>query len=109
MRALADGGLWRGEAADAFRHRLEDLPRDLDRAAEAYGLASRALTRFGLSLLEAQTAARGLEDRAASADDSKWATASRKSSSSMEAMSWLTPRRTRMRCTAMSDTDPVRV
>ena len=40
---------------------------------------------------------------------SKWATASRKSSSSREAISWLTPRRTRMRCTAISETAPVRV
>ena len=39
----------------------------------------------------------------------KWATASRKSSMSRAAMSWLTPRRTRMRCTATSETAPVRV
>jgi hypothetical protein len=39
----------------------------------------------------------------------KWDRASRKSSSSSEAMSWLTPSRTRMRCTGMSETVPVRV
>jgi LuxR family transcriptional regulator, maltose regulon positive regulatory protein len=39
----------------------------------------------------------------------KWATALRKSSRSREAMSWLTPRRTRMRCTGMSAAAPVRV
>lgn len=69
VRALADGGMWRGEAADAFRHRLEDLPRDLDRAAEAYGMACGALARFSISLLEAQHASHALEQRAASATD----------------------------------------
>jgi hypothetical protein len=39
----------------------------------------------------------------------KWATASRKSSRSRSAMSWLTPSRTRMRWTAMSEAVPVRV
>jgi len=39
----------------------------------------------------------------------KWAMVSRKSSRSREARSWLTPRRTRIRCTGMSDAVPVRV
>ena len=39
----------------------------------------------------------------------EWATASRKSSRRRAAMSRLTPRRTRMRYTAMSETVPVKV
>ncbi|MCU1599534.1 MAG: hypothetical protein JWO22_243, partial [Frankiales bacterium] len=65
VRRLADGGVWRGSAADAFRHRLRDLPSDLDRAGEAYVEAAGALLRFSAALGDAQLVARALEQRAA--------------------------------------------
>lgn len=68
LRSLADGSAWRGAAADAFRHRLEDLPRDLDRAGDAYQQACTALSRFAMALGEAQSTARALEHRAAAMD-----------------------------------------
>lgn len=66
VQALSAGG-WRGAAADAFRHRLEDLPPDLDRAGDAYSLACTALSRFGSELRDAQRTACVLEQRAESA------------------------------------------
>ncbi len=65
VRHVADGSVWRGGAADAFRHRLADLPRDLDRAGAAYLQASGALLRFSAALADAQVVARDLERRAA--------------------------------------------
>jgi len=69
LRDLAGSGAWRGPAAEAFRHRLEDLPRDLDRAADAYGQACTAVSRFSVSLREAQLRAVALEQRAEAATD----------------------------------------
>jgi hypothetical protein len=64
VRAVRDGGLWTGSAADAFRHQLDEVPRDLDRAGDAYHLAGAALARFSAALAEHQVAARSLEQQA---------------------------------------------
>lgn len=64
-RALHDGLVWGGPAADAFRGRLEDVPRDLERAGDAYYQAGAALGSFSTVLREHQVRADDLERRAA--------------------------------------------
>lgn len=61
VRILQRGVLWSGRAAEAFVARLEDLPRDLDRAAEAHREAGRALGTFDFALRSHQAVARDLE------------------------------------------------
>jgi hypothetical protein len=70
LRRIADGSAWRGAAADAFRHRLDDLPRDLGRAGDAYQQACSALSLFSLALADAQVTARALEQRAVAGSSS---------------------------------------
>lgn len=56
---------WTGEAADAFRTQLKDLPRDLDLAARSHRTAAQALSGFGEELATRQRRAAELETRAA--------------------------------------------
>jgi hypothetical protein len=56
---------WTGDAAEAFRGQLKDLPRDLDLAARSHQTAARALTDFGAGLVARQRRAAELESRAA--------------------------------------------
>jgi hypothetical protein len=56
---------WTGEAADAFRGQLKDLPRDLDLAARSHQTTARALSDYGSGLLTRQRRADELETRAA--------------------------------------------
>ena len=56
---------WTGDAADAFRGQLQDLPRDLDLAARSHQTAARALTDFSTGLVTRQRRAAELESRAA--------------------------------------------
>jgi uncharacterized protein YukE len=56
----ADEALWTGTAAGAFRERLGQLPRDLDRAAAALADVERALVAYAGSLVDAQARARSL-------------------------------------------------
>ena len=56
---------WTGDAADAFRGQLKDLPRDLDLAARSHQTAARALTDYGDALLARQRRAAELETQAA--------------------------------------------
>ena len=56
---------WTGDAADAFRGQLKDLPRDLDLAARSHQAAARALTDFGGGLAGRQRRAAELESQAA--------------------------------------------
>ena len=56
---------WTGDAADAFRGQLKDLPRDLDLAADSHQTAARALTDYGSGLVTRQRWAADLESRAA--------------------------------------------
>jgi hypothetical protein len=65
VQDLAHGSVWSGPAADAFRHRLEDLPRDLRRAGDAYREAGAALVGFASALQLCQLQARCLEAQAA--------------------------------------------
>lgn len=65
VRALRDGFAWSGPAADAFRGRLDDLPRELDRSAEAYREAGHALAAFSAELRGHQMRASALEADAA--------------------------------------------
>jgi uncharacterized protein YukE len=55
---------WTGEAAEAFRGQLKDLPRDLEVAARSYQVAARALGDFGSGLVGRQARAGELESRA---------------------------------------------
>ena len=64
-RALRDGFVWSGPAADAFRDRLKDVPRDLDRAGVAYHEAGSALAEFSALLAGHQDQARQFEALAA--------------------------------------------
>ena len=56
---------WSGEAADAFRGQLADLPRDLDLAARTHQTTARTLTEYGQGLATRQRRATELETRAA--------------------------------------------
>ncbi|HVE29547.1 MAG TPA: hypothetical protein VNC80_05745, partial [Mycobacteriales bacterium] len=56
---------WTGDAADAFRGQLNDLPRDLDLAADSHRTAAKALTDYGSALVARQRRAADLESRAA--------------------------------------------
>jgi uncharacterized protein YukE len=56
---------WTGDAADAFRGQLKDLPRDLDLAARSHQTAARALTDYGDGLVSRQRRAAELETQAA--------------------------------------------
>ena len=56
---------WTGDAADAFRGQLKDLPRDLDLAADSHRTAARALTDYGTGLVARQRRAADLEAQAA--------------------------------------------
>jgi hypothetical protein len=58
---------WIGDAGDAFRAKVEDLPRDLDRSQAAYQATSRALADYAAALSDAQRQARSLEEQAAAA------------------------------------------
>lgn len=55
---------WTGDAADAFRSRLEELPRDLDAASRSHAAAARALDEFGSGLSARQARADQLEESA---------------------------------------------
>ncbi|HEY6744594.1 MAG TPA: hypothetical protein VI357_02635 [Mycobacteriales bacterium] len=56
---------WTGDAADAFRGQLKDLPRDLDLAARSHQTAARALTDYQTGLVSRQRRATELETQAA--------------------------------------------
>ena len=56
---------WTGDAADAFRGQLADLPRDLDLAATSHRTAARALSAYATGLGVRQRRAGELESRAA--------------------------------------------
>jgi uncharacterized protein YukE len=56
---------WTGDAAEAFRGQLKDLPRDLDLAARSHQTAARTLTDWGSGLVARQRRAADLESRAA--------------------------------------------
>jgi hypothetical protein len=56
---------WTGDAADAFRGQLKDLPRDLDLAARSHRTAAQTLVDWGNGLQVRQRRAAELESRAA--------------------------------------------
>ncbi|HZB50992.1 MAG TPA: toxin glutamine deamidase domain-containing protein [Mycobacteriales bacterium] len=56
---------WTGEAAEAFRGQLKDLPRDLDLAARSHRTTARTLSDYGTGLQARQRRADDLETRAA--------------------------------------------
>ncbi|HWH27399.1 MAG TPA: hypothetical protein VNU26_00310 [Mycobacteriales bacterium] len=65
LRSLgADHGLWQGEAAEAFRTRIDDLPRRLDDAAAALSAVRGTLDGFAERLEDAQRRARLLAGEA---------------------------------------------
>jgi uncharacterized protein YukE len=72
LRALAlnaDDSVWRGEAADAFREDLGDLPKKLDQLYNSYHEASEALRIYGVSLRQLQARADGELQNAVAADE----------------------------------------
>ena len=56
---------WTGDAADAFRGQLADLPRDLDLAARSHRTTAQALSAYGEGLVTRQRRAETLEVQAA--------------------------------------------
>jgi uncharacterized protein YukE len=56
---------WTGDAAEAFRGQLKDLPRDLELAATSHRTAARALGDYGIGLQVRRRRAAELESRAA--------------------------------------------
>jgi hypothetical protein len=63
--AKLNSSAWTGDAADAFRGQLKDLPRDLDLAATSHHSAAQTLTDWGDGLVTRQRRAEDLESRAA--------------------------------------------
>jgi len=55
---------WTGDAAEAFRARVADLPRDLDLAASAHDAVARTLAAYCRGLADRQHRAEELERRA---------------------------------------------
>jgi uncharacterized protein YukE len=73
LRRLQDGvddSIWRGEAADAFRSEIGELPPKLEKLLRSYSEAAEGARRYGLALAELQAEARRIRDEAdaASAD-----------------------------------------
>lgn len=62
--ARLDSAGWEGDAAEAFRTRLRDLPRDLRLATSAHGTVARTLADYGDGLAVRQRRASELERRA---------------------------------------------
>jgi hypothetical protein len=58
---------WVGEAGDQFRTKVQDLPRDLDRARAAHEVVAGALSAYGTTLGDGQRQGRTLEQEAAEA------------------------------------------
>jgi hypothetical protein len=56
---------WVGQAGDAFRDKVKDLPRDLDRSRAAHQTTAVALSGYASALGQAQGRARTLEQQAA--------------------------------------------
>jgi hypothetical protein len=58
---------WVGDAGDAFRDKVKDLPRDLDRSRAAHEATATALSGYASALANGQRQARQLEEQAAEA------------------------------------------
>jgi uncharacterized protein YukE len=72
LRALAlnaDDSVWRGQAADAFREDLGELPKKLDQLHNSYHEASEALRIYGVSLRQLQSKADTELQKAVTADE----------------------------------------
>ncbi|MGH8906310.1 MAG: WXG100 family type VII secretion target [Egibacteraceae bacterium] len=57
LRDQLDDTVWRGEAADAFRQRIDELPPKLDKLHASYEKASQALGAYGKTLTDLQARA----------------------------------------------------
>lgn len=62
------GGIWEGEAFEAFATTLEDVPKDLEKVGTSYSMASNALDRFSTALEEVQRTARDLATQSTDAE-----------------------------------------
>lgn len=62
------GGMWTGEAFEAFAQTLQDVPRDLTKVSTSYSMAGDALSAYGAALDEVQTTARQLATHATDAE-----------------------------------------
>lgn len=62
------GGIWEGEAFEAFAKTLEDVPKDLEKVGTSYGMASHALSAYSRALDRVQQAARELAHQATDAE-----------------------------------------
>lgn len=62
--ASCDDTIWRGEAADAFRDKIKELPPKLEKLHRSYDTASRAMGTYGSVLGDLQSRARALLEQA---------------------------------------------
>jgi len=62
------GADWHGDAADAFRESIGELPEDLGKLERSYSLAARALSRYARLQRDAQDKARDALQRAQAAE-----------------------------------------
>jgi uncharacterized protein YukE len=72
LRGLArgvDDTIWRGDAANAFREDIDELPKKLDKLYLSYHEASEALRCYGVRLRELQGEADTELGRAVCADE----------------------------------------
>ncbi|MEZ0090593.1 hypothetical protein [Streptacidiphilus sp. EB129] len=68
VRQAASGGReWSGEAAEAFAHRVGELPRHLDTAQQSFGAVAALLEGWQSQLAGMKTQARSLEAQAVAA------------------------------------------
>jgi uncharacterized protein YukE len=71
----ADGDVWSGESADAFRSKLDDLPELVRKVERSYADAAAAVSAFLTSVQRTQADAQALVGSAWSATDQHTATA----------------------------------
>lgn len=62
------GGIWEGEAFEAYARTLEDVPKDLEKVGTSYAMASRAVAAYSGALDHVQRTARDLARQATDAE-----------------------------------------
>jgi uncharacterized protein YukE len=77
LHANASDALWRGDAANAFRHRIGDLPPHLDKLHSSYQTAADGMRAYAAAVTQIGDDAAGQRQRLAGAESEHASTSSR--------------------------------